>query len=80
MGAAFLLVLLALPMLLIAALVRLGGRGPVIYTQERTGWRGKSFVMYKFRTMRVDAESATGPVWATRRIRAARRWESCCGG
>jgi exopolysaccharide biosynthesis polyprenyl glycosylphosphotransferase len=66
-GAATLLCLLAIPMLLIAALVRLSGRGPVIYTQERTGLRGKPFVMYKFRTMRVDAESATGPVWATRK-------------
>ncbi len=58
---------LALPMLVIALLIKLTSRGPAIYRQERTGLGGKTFVMYKFRTMRVDAESDTGPVWATRK-------------
>jgi exopolysaccharide biosynthesis polyprenyl glycosylphosphotransferase len=61
-----LLALLALPMLLIAVLVKLTSRGPVVYKQQRVGLGGKTFVMYKFRSMRNDAEAATGPVWAKR--------------
>ncbi len=64
--AALALALLALPMLLIAALIRLTSRGPALYTQERIGLHGRRFVIYKFRTMRCDAEDGTGPVWATR--------------
>ena len=61
-----LLLVLALPMLLVALLVKLGSRGPAIYRQERTGLGGKPFVMFKFRTMRIDAEAESGPVWAKR--------------
>lgn len=50
-------------MLLAAAGVRLGSRGPVIFKQERLGLGGKAFVIYKFRSMRIDAENA-GPAWA----------------
>lgn len=51
------LVLVLAPLLLtIAALVKLSSRGPVFFKQERTGWRGRSFVMFKFRTMYEDAE------------------------
>jgi exopolysaccharide biosynthesis polyprenyl glycosylphosphotransferase len=59
------LFVLALPLLLlVAALVRLSSQGPVLYTQERVGKDGRPFMMYKFRTMRADAERATGPVLA----------------
>ncbi len=40
-------------------------RGPVFYQQERVGQFGRRFKIVKFRTMRVDAEKETGPVWAT---------------
>jgi exopolysaccharide biosynthesis polyprenyl glycosylphosphotransferase len=60
------LALLALPMLLVALAIKLTSRGPVIYRQERTGLDGRPFVMFKFRTMRIDAEAHSGPVWATR--------------
>jgi putative colanic acid biosynthesis UDP-glucose lipid carrier transferase len=53
-------------MLFLAAAVKLTSRGPVFYRQERTGLGGKRFEMLKFRSMQVDAEGATGPVWATR--------------
>jgi lipopolysaccharide/colanic/teichoic acid biosynthesis glycosyltransferase len=43
---------------------RLGDGGPVFYRQERVGLGGKIFHMWKFRTMRVDAE-LDGPVWAS---------------
>ena len=42
----------------------LGDRGPVFYTQERVGRRGRLFKVIKFRTMIVDAEAQTGPIWA----------------
>jgi sugar transferase (PEP-CTERM system associated) len=58
--------LLALPiMLLVAAAVRLSSRGPALYHQERVGHHGRVFVLYKFRSMRTDAEKDTGAVWAT---------------
>jgi len=49
-------------MLLIAVLVRLDSRGPVLFSQERVGLNGRRFRMLKFRSMRVDAESR-GPGW-----------------
>ena len=53
-------------MLLAAAAIKLDGRGPVLYRQERVGLNGQAFTLYKFRSMRTDAE-ATGPVWAAQR-------------
>jgi exopolysaccharide biosynthesis polyprenyl glycosylphosphotransferase len=59
------LVILALPMLVIAVLIKITSpRGPVIFTQERIGMRRRPFVVYKFRTMIPDAEAKTGPVVA----------------
>ena len=57
--------LLSLPVLIVCAvIVKLSSRGPVLYVQTRAGKGGKPFRMYKLRTMFVDAESATGAVWA----------------
>jgi exopolysaccharide biosynthesis polyprenyl glycosylphosphotransferase len=58
-GALVLLTLLAPPMLIIAALVRFapGERGPVIFRQQRVGKDGRPFVLFKFRSMYVDAEA-----------------------
>jgi sugar transferase (PEP-CTERM system associated) len=59
-------VVLAAPIMLIVALViKLESRGPALYHQERVGLNGRIFTVHKFRTMRVDAEAATGPVWST---------------
>jgi Undecaprenyl-phosphate glucose phosphotransferase len=58
------LLLLSPLMLLIAVAVKLTSLGPVFYRQERCGLNGRPFHMLKFRSMRTDAESATGPVWA----------------
>ncbi len=44
--------------------IKLTSKGPVLYRQERTGLDGVTFWMYKFRSMRMDAEQATGAVWA----------------
>lgn len=55
------LVILALPMLVIAIMIRRDSRGPVFYRQERIGYRQKPFNIIKFRTMRTDAEPS-GPM------------------
>jgi len=53
----------ALPILLISGLmVRLSSPGPVIFAQERVGYRGRKFTLYKLRTMVFDAEDESGPV------------------
>ncbi|MDQ3746959.1 MAG: exopolysaccharide biosynthesis polyprenyl glycosylphosphotransferase, partial [Acidobacteriota bacterium] len=58
--------LLSLPIaLLTAALIKLDSRGPVLYSQERVGKNGRAFRVYKFRSMRTDAEK-DGPVWASK--------------
>ncbi len=55
--------LLLFPLIaLVAALIAVTSPGPVLFTQERVGRLGKTFMLFKFRTMRRDAESATGPV------------------
>ena len=51
-------------MVAIAAIVKCTSRGPVFYRQERCSLNGEPFWMLKFRTMAVDAEKQTGPVWA----------------
>ena len=48
-----------------AVLIRLDSPGPVLYRQQRCGERGKLFTLYKLRSMRVDAEAASGPQWTT---------------
>jgi sugar transferase (PEP-CTERM system associated) len=58
------LVLASPLMLLTAAAVRLESDGPVFYAQDRVGEHGRVFTLFKFRSMRVDAERGT-PVWAT---------------
>lgn len=59
------LVFAAPVMLVIAALVKLDSPGPALFKQTRVGMKGTLFNIYKFRSMRMDAESKTGPVWAT---------------
>lgn len=62
--AASILLFLTLPLFpLLALLIRLDSKGPSIYSQTRAGLRGEPFTMYKFRSMRTDAE-AKGVQWA----------------
>jgi sugar transferase (PEP-CTERM system associated) len=77
----FLALIASVPALPIAALValivKLDSRGPILFKQERVGYKGKTFMMYKFRTMRIDAEAIGGPQWATEddpRITRRGRW------
>jgi len=75
------LMLLGPLMATLALAVKLTSRGPVLYRQMRTGLGGRSFEMLKFRSMRLDAERRTGPIWAHRNDRRCtalgqfmRRW------
>ncbi|MFT5142350.1 MAG: exopolysaccharide biosynthesis polyprenyl glycosylphosphotransferase [Rhodothermales bacterium] len=59
-------IVLGAPIWLVLSLViRLTSRGKAIYAQRRVGHLGREFTMYKFRTMRDNAEAESGPVWAT---------------
>ena len=60
-----LLILALVPMLIISILIKLTSRGAVIYKQERVGKDGKTFTLYKFRTMVKDAEKISGFLPAT---------------
>lgn len=57
--------LLVLPLLpIVALLIKLDSPGPVFFRQTRVGQGDREFTLIKFRTMRQDAESGTGAVWA----------------
>lgn len=75
---ALLCLLVFLPLVpLIALAIKLTSPGPVLYRQRRVGRGGKIFTCYKFRTMRQDAEAASGPTWAGNddpRITSVGRW------
>jgi len=61
--AAILMVLLAPLIAVIALLIKLEGSGPVLYSQRRRGYMGRSFTLYKFRSMRQNSE-INGPQWS----------------
>lgn len=59
------ILLLTLPfMIVLAVLIRITSEGPAVFRQKRVGKYDRVFTMYKFRTMHVDAETGSGPVWA----------------
>jgi Undecaprenyl-phosphate glucose phosphotransferase len=60
----FALLILSPFLLLLALAVKLTSRGPVLYGQVRMGLDGTTFKMWKFRSMRLDAEKESGAVWA----------------
>lgn len=62
---AFGLILTSPIMLFTSLLIKLDSPGPVLFRQERVGEGGRVFTLLKFRSMKVDAESDTGPKWAT---------------
>ena len=58
------LIVLSPLLILIAVLLKITQGGDILYKQDRVGLFGKLFYMYKFTSMRPDAEKGTGPVWA----------------
>lgn len=50
------LIILIVPMLIVAVIIKLDSKGPVIFKQDRIGYKGKVYKMYKFRSMCVGAE------------------------
>jgi len=57
------ILIMGIPMFILALLVKLTDRGPILFKQVRMGVGGKAFNIWKFRSMRVDAEEESGPVW-----------------
>ncbi len=63
----FLILLITFPVNLLSAVaIKLNSKGPVFFKQERSGMNGSVFKMLKFRSMFVDAEKYTGPVWSSK--------------
>ena len=52
--------------LILAIMIKLDSAGPILYSQQRTGKGGKTFMTHKFRSMRQDAESGGQAVWAAK--------------
>jgi sugar transferase (PEP-CTERM system associated) len=58
-------IVLAMPVaIVLAILIKIDSKGPVLFKQRRVGEGEKQFVLYKFRTMVEGAEETTGPVWS----------------
>lgn len=57
------LIVCVIPIVVIAIAIKVDSRGPIFFCQERLGLNGRPFMMYKFRSMREDAEK-DGPQWA----------------
>ena len=73
MIAAIFLIILSPLFLYIAIRVRLSSKGPIIYKQERIGYKGKPFIMYKFRSMIVEAEKE-GPLLSSKNDQRITVW------
>ncbi len=71
-------IIVASPLMLLTWIAVKGtSPGPAFYRQRRVGMNGKTFTVYKFRSMYVDAEARTGAVWASKddpRITPLGRW------
>lgn len=61
----FIILVITIPInILVAVVIKLESKGPAIFKQERIGMNNKEFNIYKFRSMYLDAEKYTGPVWS----------------
>ena len=72
-----LLIPLSFTMIAVALAILIWEGRPIFYSQNRVGFKGRIFRIFKFRTMRPEAESKTGPVWSVtndRRITTLGRW------
>jgi len=61
----FVMLVLSIPVfIVIAILIKIDSKGPIIFSQERVGQHRRPYMIHKFRSMYSDAEKKTGPVWA----------------
>ncbi len=72
------LALLSPVLVVVALVVKLTSRGPILFRQERMGMDGRTFRIFKFRTMRTDAEVGGSHHGHARETRGARRWALSC--
>ena len=73
MLSSFSLIILFPLIVYIALRVKLSSQGPILYKQERIGYKGRPFIMYKFRSMNIDAES-DGPALSSDNDRRITPW------
>jgi len=71
--ASFILIVASPLFLIIAILIKLDSKGPIMYFQERIGLNGEIFRVIKFRSMHTNAEQTTGPVWSMKHDTRATR-------
>jgi len=63
----FATIIIVAPLFIVLALaIKITSNGPVIFKQRRVGLNGKEFIVHKLRTMHIDSEKDSGPVWATK--------------
>ncbi|MCD7825212.1 MAG: undecaprenyl-phosphate glucose phosphotransferase [Clostridiaceae bacterium] len=62
-GSLFALIIAAIPMLIVAAIIKITSPGPLIFKQKRIGLHNREFQMYKFRSMRVQTETEEQKAW-----------------
>lgn len=79
-GSGLLLIVLSPLFLLVALLVKITSRGPVFFRQPRVGEQGKFFTMLKFRTMKVDADSAIHKEFVSQMIQGGTPSGNAAGG
>ncbi len=65
-GSIFLIILFSIPMLIIAIIVKTTSSGPLIFKQERIGLHNKPFMMYKFRSMKMQDEESEKQAWTVK--------------
>jgi len=70
-----LIILMILPLLLLIAVgVKLSSPGPILFRQKRIGWNNEEITILKFRSMPVDIEKNSGPVWAAQNEQRATKF------
>ena len=62
-GSLFGIIILAIPMLIVAAIIKITSPGPLIFKQVRVGLHNREFSMYKFRSMKVQEETSEKKAW-----------------